>query len=410
MKIARSIFEDLVRELARPEISILLGPRQVGKTFLLRELRDRARKMGLRTRYYDLEIPSDLMSFNKPDTQIFKMLTKNIDVVFIDEFHYMKNASKIFKAVYDSRKKVKIFASGSSAIEMHKHIKESLAGRRLATRIFPLSFAEFRQKATKGTAHKLYAEYVIYGGLPGLINMSDGSSKIRILNELLSTYIQKDVKGLVKEENVRAFNTLIYLLAENQGAVISENNLAREVGLTAATVNNHLSILENTYVCQAVHSYSRNLGNELKKSKKVYFYDLGIRNALLKDFGGINNRGDKGKIHETFVFLQLVHALPPNMEIKFWRNKQKQEIDFVVLKDRRPFLIEVKPLLSSHREIPPAMKVFLSNYPETIGGVVFSEKLTGSVEFNGKTIRFAPLTEASKIIQEIAGSDHKSRV
>ena len=407
MKINRLIFDDLVSELARPEVSILLGPRQVGKTFLLRELRDRARKMGLRTRYYDLEIPSDLMSFNKSDAHIFQMLTKNMDVVFIDEFHYMKNASKIFKAIYDSRKKVKIFASGSSAIEMHKHIKESLAGRRLATRIFPLSFDEFRQKAPKESAQKLYAEYVTYGGLPGLINTSDGPSKIRILNELLSTYIQKDVKGLVKEENVRAFNTLIYLLAENQGSMISENNLAREVGLTAATVNNHLSILENTYVCQAVHSYSRNLGNELKKSKKVYFYDLGIRNALLKDFGAIHNRGDKGKIHETFVFLQLVRALPPNMEIKFWRNKQKQEIDFVVLKDRRPFLIEVKSLLSSHREIPPAMKVFLASYPETIGGVVFSEKLTGEMEFNGKTVRFAPLTEASEIIQEIVDLDRK---
>jgi len=340
------------------------------------------------------------MEFNKTDAEIFKMLTRDADVIFIDEFHYMKNASKIFKAIFDSHKRVKIFASGSSSIEMHKHIKESLAGRRLTTEIAPLSFDEFSQKARKGGTTGLFDEYATYGGLPGLINMADAPSKIRILNELLATYIQKDVKGLVKEENIRAFNNLIYLLAESQGSLISENNLAREIGLTAATVNRHLSILDNTYVCHPVHSYSRNLGNELKKSKKIYFYDLGIRNALLKDFGTLNQRSDKGTIHESFVFLQLACALKPNMEIKFWRNKAGQEIDFVLLKDRRPFLIEVKSSLRN-REIPPAMKIFLTNYPETTGAVIFSENQTGTEKFLGKTIRFEPLRSASDVIRTI---------
>ena len=404
MKIIRSVFAELAKEIGRPEVSILLGPRQVGKTFLLHELQKQARNMSLRTRYYDLELPPDLMTFNKTDAEIFQMLTQNVDAIFIDEFHYMKNASKIFKAIFDSHKKVKIFASGSSSIEMHKHIKESLAGRRLTTRITPLSFDEFNQKARKGMAASLLEEYATYGGLPGLIHMADASSKIRILNELLATYIQKDVKGLVKEENIRAFNNLIYLLAESQGALISENSLAREIGLTAATVNKHLSILDNTYVCHTVHSYSRNLGNELKKSKKIYFYDLGIRNALLKDFGALGQRRDKGTIHESFVFLQLACALKPNMEIKFWRNKVGQEIDFVLLKDRRPFLIEVKSALHS-REIPPAMKIFLANYPETTGAVVFSENQAGAERFLGKTIRFELLSAASKVIGAIMSAE-----
>lgn len=397
MKISRHSFAALVEELRRPEISILMGPRQVGKTFLLRELQKQAHKAGLRTRYYDLEIPQDLMSFNKTDELVFRMLTEKVDVVFVDEFHYLKNASKIFKAVFDSRKKIKIFASGSSTIEMHRHLKESLAGRRLMTRIAPLSFLEFSQKTRKNAADRLYEDYVTYGGLPGLINTPDAPSKIRLLNELLAAYIQKDVKGLIKEENIRAFNNLIYLLAESQGSLISENSLSREIGLTAATVNKHLSILENTYVCHPVHSYSRRLGNELKKSKKVYFYDLGIRNALLKDFGSLRHRSDRGALHESFVFLQLAYALKPNMEIKFWRNKLGQEIDFVVLKDRRPFLIEVKTKLAG-REIPSAMETFLAHYPETIGGAIFSENMVGEEKFMGKTIRFETLSAAPEVI------------
>lgn len=400
MKITRRCFAELVREIARPEISILLGPRQVGKTFLLRELQKQARKAGLRTRYYNLELPADLRTFNETDAEVFRLLTEKVDVVFIDEFHYLKNASKIFKAIFDSRKKVKIFASGSSSIEIHKHLKESLAGRRLVTRISPLSLAEFGRKRPESAAASRYEEYLTYGGLPGLLHVPDAASKIRLLDELLATYIQKDVKSLIKEENIRAFNNLIYLLAENQGSLVSENSLSREIGLTAVTVNRHLSILENTYVCHPVHSYSRSLGSELKKSKKTYFYDLGIRNALLKDFGSARNRSDRGVLHESFVFLQLVYALKPNMEIKFWRNKLGQEIDFVVLKDRKPFLIEVKTTLSG-REIPPAMKTFLAHYPETLGAIVFSENMTGEEKFMGKTVRFETLASASKSIQTL---------
>ncbi len=400
MKIIRRCFAELVLEIGRPEISILLGPRQVGKTFLLRELQKQARGTGLRTRYYNLEIPSDLMIFNKTDAEVFRLLTEKTDVVLIDEFHYLKNASKIFKAVFDSRKKVKIFASGSSSIEIHKHLKESLAGRRLVTRIPPLSLDEFNQKTPKNAAASRYEEYLTYGGLPGLLHVPEASSKVRLLDELLAAYIQKDVKSLIKEENIRAFNHLIYLLAENQGSLVSENSLSRDIGLTAATVSKHLSILENTYVCHPVHSYARSLGNELKKSKKIYFYDLGIRNALLKDFGSPRRRIDRGVLHESFVFLQLACVLKPNTEIKFWRNKSGQEIDFVVLKDRKPFLIEVKTTLAGC-EIPPAMKTFIEHYPETLGAIVFSENMTGERKFMGRIVRFERLESASKSVQTL---------
>jgi len=388
MIIKRSVFEQLSNDLGRPEVSIILGPRQVGKTFLLKELENDAKARGFRTRYYNLELPHDLLAFNKDDRELFRMLTTDLDVVFIDEFHYLPNASKLFKSVYDDGGKTKIVATGSSSIEMHKHLKESLAGRRLAVRLMPLSFAEYSQMGKD--RQSLLAGHLIFGGLPGLIHHDAPEEKIRLLNEILETYIQKDVKSLIKEENIRAFNNLLYLLAERQGSVVSVGGLANDIGLTARTIERHISILEQTYVLYSVFSYSRNIGNELRKSRKFYFYDLGIRNALLRDFSMPNEREDMGIIHESFVALQLASHLKPNMELKFWRNKAGLEIDFVLLKNRRPFLIEVKTTLHEP-DIPPALKIFMKHYPYTAGAMVYSTNLDADAEYLGKRVTFRRL-------------------
>ena len=243
MIIKRKVYPQLLDEINIKGVSILLGARKVGKTFLLKQLHKKARVLGLKTAYYNLELPEDLRLFNLSDTQIYNFLSSAGDVIFIDEFHYLKNASKIFKMLFDSRKKVKIYASGSSSLEIHKHLKESLAGRRWITGLGPLYYDEFIQKFGKNNdSENSFNEYVVYGGLPGLLEMKDDDAKMRLLSEILATYIQKDIKSLIKEENIRAFNSLLYLIAENQGSLISQNSLSREVGLTAATVNKHLLI------------------------------------------------------------------------------------------------------------------------------------------------------------------------
>lgn len=387
MIIPRTIFPSLCREISDPKPSILLGARQTGKTFLLRELVDAARVAGLDTRFFDLEVPQDLAAFNKPDEAVFRMLTERPGAVFLDEFHYIPNASKLFKAVYDSGKGVKIFASGSSALEMHRHLKESLAGRRLTTKIYPLTYEEFLAKPGARQQPAPLEDYAVFGGLPGLAHCNGYDEKIRLLQDILETYIQKDVKALLKEENMRAFNHLLYLLAENQGSVISEHGLSREVGLTAATVNRHLSILAATYVCYPVLSYARRLGTELKKSKKVYFYDTGVRNSILKDFGALRGRADKGALLETFVLLQMAAMLRPDTDIRFWRDRAGNEIDFVFLRNRTPVIIEVKSALS-RPELPRAFDIFLKRYPETAAAIVVSEALETEDESRGKKVYY----------------------
>ena len=395
MNIERNVYKALADEISKPDVSILQGSRQVGKTFLLNELKNEAEKQGKRVQYFNLEIPADLVQFNATDVIIFETLTRDTDVLSIDEFHYLQNASHLFKAIYDSDCHVKIFASGSSSIEMHKHLKESLAGRRRLTKIYPLTFDELQQ--TQLEYIQLLEAYLLYGGLPGLLHLDQKEEKIRLLAEIYATYIQKDIKSLIKEENIRSFNMLLSLIATYQGSLISVNKIANEVGLTARTIEKYLEILEQTFIVYSVSSYSRNMANELKKSRKIYLYDLGIRNAILKNFSAISERADIGAMVETFVVLQIIPLLRPNMELKFWRDKAQNEIDFVLLEDNKPCIIEVKTTLKE-AVIPKAMKIFIDHYPETRFGVVFSMNFTGQAEYKDKTIFFKTLNEVKNLL------------
>ncbi len=383
MIIKRNILNQLQQELTQPEILILLGPRQVGKTTLLKMLQEFCVHKGLATAFFDLEQPSILAEFNRSDKEIIQKIFESGDVVFIDEFQYVANISKIFKAIFDSKRKIKIVCSGSSSLEIHKHLKESLAGRRFLYRIYPLSYSEIRN----AFKDYLFEEYLKFGGMPGLTQTDSAERKQQILNELLGSYILKDVKSLVKEENIRAFNHLLYLLAENQGSTISVNSLANEVGMSSKAVNHYLDILEQTYVNYRISSYSKNLGNELKKSCKTYLYDLGIRNVLLKDFSGQPERKDYGVILESFVFLKLQTILKPNMEIKFWRTKDGGEVDFILLKDRKPIPIEVKATIEKS-EIPSGLKRFLARYPAVSSAYVINGTINDQNSFGKCRIQY----------------------
>jgi uncharacterized protein len=388
--IKRNILNKLQEELTQPEIVILLGPRQVGKTTLLRMLEDYAKQKGLRTAFFDLEQPQVLGDFNRPDKEILQTISESGELIFIDELQYLRNISKILKAIFDSRQKIKIICSGSSSLEIHKHLKESLAGRRFLYRIYPLEYAEIRNSYPDFR----FGDYLRFGGMPGLTHTDSEERKQQTLNELLGSYILKDVKSLIKEENIRAFNHLLYLLAQNQGSIISVHSLSAEVGLSSKAINRYLDILEETYVNYRIYSYSKNLGNELKKSCKSYLYDLGIRNMLLKDFSAIDSRPDKGVILESFVFLQLQAMLMPNMEIKFWRTKDGGEVDFILLKDRRPIPIEVKSRITS-LDVTSGLKRFLIRYPAVKTAYIINEGIEKEIKYGGCLIRFLTFDKLS---------------
>lgn len=388
MKIKRCYFNKLWSEVKEPEISILLGARQVGKSTLMQQLLAKAKREGYKTAYYDCEQPSDLNRLAGTNEDVIKEIAgKGHRVVFIDEFHYLKNASKIFKAIYDQRKSVKIYASGSSSLSIHTHLKESLAGRFKRTIIYPLNLKEW-EKVPKFTPNN----YLQWGGMPGLIKLAKEEARADLLENIVSTYITKDIKGLIKEENIRSFNSLLYLLAQSQGSMVVVANLARETGLKEITVARHLEIIAQTYVLYVLPSYSKNLANELKKSKKYYLYDLGIRNLFLKDFSSIEKREDKGCVYESAIFLHLQSLLKPNMELRFWRTKKRDEVDFILLKNRVPFPIEVKSNLSSAK-VPNGLLKFMKVYPQAPYGIVFSENIRKVINVDNRKIYFKLWTD-----------------
>ncbi|MBI2609012.1 MAG: ATP-binding protein [Deltaproteobacteria bacterium] len=391
MNIKRSIFNNLTTQIQRPEISILLGARQVGKTFLMNELESYCKNLGYSTYFLNLEIPSHLREITGTDEDVYNHLSSKKGIIFIDEFHYLKNASKIFKAIYDSKSGIKIFASGSSSIEIHKHLKESLAGRLWKNRIYPLTLHEYLQNKTLSTE-----SFYQFGGLPGLINEKNNDNKIKILETIVETYISKDIKNLIKEENIRAFNHMLYLLAQFQGSIVTSKSLSNEIGLSIPTINRNLDILSHTYICYPLYSYSKNLGNELKKSRKYYLYDLGIRNMLLKNFNTLKKRDDTGMMGETFVFHNLIHQQKSNMEIRFWRTKSDYEVDFIVLKNQLPYPIEVKTTLGK-AHIPEGLKKFIDTYPETQEAIIFCKDVRNVTQYKTTKIHFLHWEESQNI-------------
>ncbi len=391
MMVNRNNLKRLYSQIAEPTISVLIGARQVGKSTLLRAIQKQAESKGLKTRFYNLELSADLNALSGDQQSVFNELTQGVQVVFIDEFHYLPNAFKLFKAIFDSQLKVKIYASGSSSIEIHKHLKESLAGRFQKTNIYPLSWLEFK-KVPRAT----FSGYCTWGGLPGLLHHKKPEAKLNLLENIVSTYVTKDIKGIIQEENIRAFNSLLYQLAQAQGQVAVVANLARETGLSESTLARHLEVMAQTFVCHAVPSYSGNLANELKKSKKYYLFDLGIRNHLLKDYRPFAERDDQGAILESFVYLQLLLQAKANMEIRFWRTKKGDEVDFIIVKNRMPLPIEVKSVLPE-LAVPKGLQSFLKKYPKAPYAVVYNLNLTGEIQFENRKVYFKKIIESAHL-------------
>ncbi len=399
MVFERKMYATLLDSEKSKKISLIFGARQVGKTYLLKKLDDNLSSKKSKSRYFNLEFPDHSIEFNASESEIFEML-KKYNYIFIDEFHYVTNISKIFKAIYDwcdlhPQERIKIFASGSSAIEMHKHLKESMAGRFNKYYIRPLSYEEYISDQTK--KNKL-EDYVRFGGLPGVYDKEyakDPMKKEIYLKNIYTTYIQKDVKSLVLEDNISAFNNLCFILAENQGQILPSTNLANEVRISASTVEKYLDILQETFILHQVKSFAKNLSNELKKSKKYYFYDLGIRNAIANNFQFTEK--EKGKIWEGYVYNYLVTLTDQtNAEVYFWRTSDQVEIDFIWLRNRIPTPIEVKSTLSK-AEAPKAFKTFIRAYPNAPMGIVINKTINETIWFMEKPVHFISFENISEL-------------
>lgn len=384
--IQREIFGQLASHLAKPEITLLTGSRQVGKTVLLEQLRDYLlRQKNILSDdilWYNLDLMQDWEIFqNQRDfIEFLSGRSKNKKLyVFIDEAQKVPEAATFFKGVYDSKLNAKLILTGSSSLEIKAKLKETLAGRKRVFHIHSFTFYEFLLAQDKILAEILknkhhigaidrkkindrYEEYLVFGGYPRVVLSDNKEEKIAILREIYSSYVEKDAIGFMDVKNKTAFNRLIKLLSAQIGQLVNITELALHLNIDRQTVERYILALEETFIIKKIRPYFRNSRQTIIKAQKIYFLDSGIRNLAIENFQPFRERIDKGSVLENAVFADLLFIAEKTLfGLYFWRTKQKTEVDFVLEKGLQLLPIEVKTSLAK-MEVPVNVVSFIEKF------------------------------------------------
>ena len=415
MFIKRYILEDLRHDLDKREIAFLIGPRQSGKTTLMKVLQDELEKKGERTLFLSLDFEYDREYFLSQQSLIKKIeleLGREKGFVFIDEIQRKENAGLFLKGLYDLGLPYKFIVSGSGSVDLKAKIKESMVGRKRVYELYPVSLIEFIHFKTdyryegnlldffsseRLKVDQLLSEYLNFGGYPRVILETELRDKIRTIDEIYRGYLEKDITYLLKVEKIEAFGSLIKLLADQVGKLINFSEISNTLGLSLPTLKNYLWYAENTFIIQRVTPFFRNLRKEISKSPTVYFNDTGLRNYALGIFGRLLRLDDLGFVFQNLVFLILMEKLRwSNAEIHYWRSKSGSEIDFVIDLGRGVVPIEVKYREFSQPIIPRSFHAFIEKYkPERC--MVINKNSKTTVNFKGSEIAFLTVWD---LIQE----------
>ena len=354
------LLEDAIQKLPREKALVLFGARQVGKTTLIRELFD-----GTRSRWFSGDETEDVALLTSLTSQAdLQVLLAGLETLIIDEAQRVPRIGLLLKRLVDARSGVRIVVIGSSALELAGGDVESAAGRFFKEELWPISIEELAKVTSWFDVVSGVRERLVFGNYPYVIREPRFSKKT--LEGLSDSVIYKDIFSISGIRKSEKFQHLVKLLAYNVGSLVSSDRLAQECGLSAGSVANYIELLEQSFIVKTLTSYSRNLANELKKSKKVYFCDLGIRNAVIGDFSPFSSRSDseRGALWENFFVIERFkyHAYKETgAKLFFWRDKQKHEVDLVeVMPDASMRSFECKVTDESY-SVP---KAFAKKYPE----------------------------------------------
>jgi len=402
--IPRIILGKLLGELEKPFVSILIGPRQVGKTVLMRMIEE---KVGLKTVYLDLENPQDALALGSGIESLIAEIGTGKQVLLLDEFHRIRDALLLFKQLKDAYPEIKVYASGSSSIEIHSHLKQSAVGRVRRTRIFPLSFPEWCQNKIdmplfnldpkrklppreENRLEGLLDEFIVWGGMPEQAALSDDMEKREILSEICALYLEKDVRSLLRDEEILRFNEFLRLVCLQLGQLMNRSRFGSQLGISSRQVEKQLKVMEHTFVYRPITTDYANSTKRLVKSPKIYWYDNGVRNALVRDFRRRNERPDGGALLENHVFCELDKAAGIDIDILFHRTQDGQEVDFVLERDRQKLLVEVKSSLM--RDTVPRAICDMLTRDDALGAVILNNRFHDMRDVNSKPVLFLPLT------------------
>lgn len=379
--IRRIIFEELKKHLVKEEISLIIGPRQVGKTTLMLLLKDYLEEKGEKTTFLSLDFEQDNPFFISQEALIRKLqleLGREKGVVFIDEIQRKENAGIFLKGIYDKNLPYKFIVSGSGSMELKEKIHESLVGRKRIFELTPVSFEEFVNFKTEyryqdrlndffeiekeKTKHFL-EDYLNFGGYPRVILEEKMEEKRRVIDEIFRSYLEKDISYLLKVEKIDAFSNLIKILAGQIGQLVNYSEVASVTGISVPTLKNYFWYAEKTFIIQRLTPYFTNIRKEISKSPKVYFCDIGLRNYALGLFRNIASPTELGPIFENFVFNVLKEKLKfSGAALHFWRTKEKAEVDFILNFGKEILPVEAKYKRFTRPEVPRSLRSFISKY------------------------------------------------
>ena len=356
--IPRKLEQIVTDALHKRKAIIIMGPRQVGKSTLLSTLFGNEKDIL----WINGDEPDFKSMFENATSTSLKALIGSHKYVIFDEAQRISNIGIKLKLIIDNMPNVQLVVTGSSSFELSNRINEPLTGRKFEYQMFPLSFGEMVSQTSLLEEKRLLHHRLIYGYYPDVV-MNAGNEK-EILQNLASSYLFKDILSFDKIQKSEQLERLLQCLALQIGSQVSYNELGQQVGLDSKTIEKYIVLLEKCYIIFRLTSFSRNLRNELKKSRKIYFYDNGIRNAILGSYAPIENRqpSEIGALWENFVIAERIkkNGYEKNYCNKwFWRNKDQQEIDYIEESDGKISAFEFK--WNPHKKVTPP-KSFIQEY------------------------------------------------
>ena len=319
---------------------ILLGARQVGKTTLLKKI---IQEQHVEALYLNCDEPQTVAAFTNCNLKELQMIVGANKFVVIDEAQKVDNIGLTLKLIVDNMPDVQVIATGSSAFELRNCLNEPLTGRKYEYQMFPISSKEIYQSSGYLDLKGLLETRLIYGSYPDILNHTNDAREL--LRMLTDSYLYKDILATDNLRKPDVLDKLLRALAFQVGSEVSYNELAQTVGTDSKTVERYIELLEKCYIIFRLHGLSRNLRNELKKAKKIYFYDNGVRNAVIQQFAPLELRNDAGALWENFFISERVkrnHYQQNYCNMYFWRTKSQLEIDYIEEQNGQMTAFEMK--------------------------------------------------------------------
>ncbi len=364
MNINRTLSNSLKNRLFSGKALLLNGPRQVGKTTLIKNLIE---KSGKSYQFFNADNPSIKKLLTSPNTEQLKQILGEQEIIFIDEAQRLPEFGLTAKLITDEFSDKQLILSGSSSFELSQQMQEPLTGRKWTFELFPISWEEWQNHIGYVKAEQDLENRLVYGFYPDVLTQPQDQNEILI--ELVNSYLYKDVLSYAGLRKPDVIQKLVQALAYQVGSEVSYRELSEMTKLHHLTVENYIDILEKAYIVFRLKSYSGNLRSEIKMNRKIYFYDNGVRNAVIGELKPVANRQDVGALWENFLIAERLKQLryqKRRADMHFWRTKQQQEIDYVEVKGKDAILAaEFK--WNSNRKIKFS-KTFTNNYEaETLG-------------------------------------------